>query len=447
MTLRELLSETEVLEWHADPDREISGISYDSRKTGPGDLFAAIRGFETDGHRFIPAAVERGAAAVLCEETPTIAIPWVRVANAREAMAQAAAAFYGYPARELKVVGITGTSGKTTVSTLLKRVAEQTLGGPIGLIGTNGIFIGDEAREADRTTPESPELQRFFREMRDAGCRVAIMEVSSHALELHRVTGTNFYTAIYTNLSQDHLDFHGDMDHYAAAKRKLFRLCEKACFNADDDHAAFMEEGCACPTLRFGMGEGAELRALDPELLPDRVRFTAELGGKKVETELLIPAAFSVSNALAVLAGAYSLGIPLEESTRALKGAGGVRGRLETVETDGEYRILIDYSHKPDALEKVLKSLRPGVEGRLICLFGCGGDRDRSKRPMMGEIATRLADLTILTSDNPRTEDPDKILDEIEAGIEKGNYLRIADRQEAIRHAIELAGRRASSGR
>lgn len=441
MKLRELIGQLDVVRMAADPELEIKGISYDSRKTEEGDLFVAIRGFETDGHRFIQKAVQKGAAAVLCEGEPEEDIPCILVKDSRLALAACSCAYFGNPAAEMRMIGITGTSGKTSVSTLIKHVLEETRGIRVGLIGTNGIQIGDETLPADHTTPESYELQKLFRRMADSGCSSVVMEVSSHALELNRVAGFLFDTAVYTNLSQDHLDFHGTMENYAAAKKRIFTQCRLGWINADDDWAAYMEENCPCPIAHFGLGDDAELFAKEPRMLPDRVCFTAVCHGQETPVEMHIPGTFSVYNALAVMAAAISEGISPEECAAALKTAQGVRGRLESLPTGRNYHILVDYSHKPDALEKVLKSLRPVTEGRLICLFGCGGDRDRLKRPLMGKIAAEMSDLVILTSDNPRTEDPEAILDEIEPPLKERStpYLRICDRIEAIHRAMDLA--------
>ncbi len=444
MKLKELtdrLEQNDIISATADPDTEISGISYDSRKTKKGDLFVAIRGFETDGHRFIPKAMENNAAVVLCEAVPDNKIPYVQVRDSRLALALCSCVFYGDPASQMRMVGITGTSGKTSVSTLLKHVLEECLQAKVGMIGTTGIEIGNEKLPSEHTTPESYELQKLFHRMAAEGCTHVVMEVSSHALELNRVAGFEFDTAVFTNLSQDHLDFHGTMENYAHAKRRIFSQCRRACVNLDDAWTAYMLEAVNCPLITFGASDQAMIRATDAQILADRVCFNARFEEKRVETELHIPGAFSIYNALAVMAAAQAEGISLEESAAALKNAHGVKGRLERVPSDGNYSILIDYSHKPDALEKVLKSLRPATEGRLICLFGCGGDRDRLKRPVMGKIAGELADLVILTSDNPRTEDPEAILDEIESGLigSNTNYLRICDRIEAIHRAIDIA--------
>ena len=441
MKLKELLSGVRVIHMTADPEMEITGISYDSRKTATGDLFIAIRGFETDGHRYIPKAVEKGAAAVLCETVPDENIPYIQTDDSRLALALCSCALFGHPASRMRLIGVTGTSGKTSVTTLLKGVLEKTRNAKVGLIGTIGIQIGNEFLPSEHTTPESYELQKLFRHMADEGCSHVVMEVSSHALQLQRVAGFRFHTAVYTNLSQDHLDFHGSMESYATAKRMLFTRCDTACINLDDAWADFMTADHACPILGFGCTENALMRAENARLLPDRVCFDALYEGRRIPSELKIPGTFSVSNALAVLAAATAEGIAPEESSAALRTEHGVKGRLQSVPTDGNYHLLIDYSHKPDALEKVLKSLRPVTEGRLICVFGCGGDRDRVKRPLMGAISGRCADLTILTSDNPRTEDPEAIIDEIEPGIREtgGNYIRICDRIQAIHRAIDMA--------
>lgn len=441
MKLKELVDGLELISMTADPNTEISGISYDSRKTEEGDLFVAVRGFETDGHRFVPKAIEKHAAVILCETPPENGYPYVQVADSRLALAVTSAALFGHPASGMRMIGITGTSGKTTVSTLLAQVLEETLGAKVGLIGTTGIRIGTETLPSDHTTPESYELQKLFAHMAESGCTHVVMEVSSHALELSRVAGITFDTAVYTNLTEDHLDFHSTMERYAGAKRKLFSQCRCACINMNDAWAPFMLEKVTCPTLLFGSGERAGLRAKNTRLLSDRVCFEAEYDGQEFPVELRIPGIFSVENALSVLAAGIAEGVNPQACAQALRHAHGVKGRLESVPTDGNYSILIDYSHKPDALEKVLRSLRPVTAGRLICLFGCGGDRDRLKRPIMGGIAAENADLVIITSDNPRTEDPETILDEIEQGLKDGHtpYIRICSRVEAIHRAIDLA--------
>ena len=442
MKLRELVKDLQLLGGTADLDAEIGGVSYDSRKTQPGDLFVAVRGFETDGHRYIPAAMARGAAAVLCEEAPADDVPYLLVKDCRLGLALASRAWFGDPASEMTVIGFTGTSGKTSSTTILKHLLEETLGAKVGLIGTNGNMIGEELLHTEHTTPESYELHKLFRRMKDAGCTHVVMEVSSHSLALERVAGITFDVALFTNLSQDHLDLHGTMEEYAAAKKKIFSQCRVGCVNLDDERADYMMQGATCPMFTYSaVRNDADLTAKDIRLTASGVRFAAVGGGELALTRLAIPGMFSVYNALSVLAAGRSLGISLADCAAALATAKGVKGHMEPVPTDGDYSIIIDYSHKPDALEKALKTLRPVTKGRLVVLFGCGGDRDRKKRPLMGAIAEQNADLTIVTSDNPRTEEPQAIIDEILTGMKarRGTVKVICDRAEAIRWAIDNA--------
>ncbi len=442
MKLKELLRNLTVLRMSADPETEIRGVSYDSRRTQPGDLFVAVRGFEVDGHRFIPKAMERGAAAVLCETPPEDGTPFVQIEDCRLGLALVSRDFFGNPAAYMKMIGITGTSGKTTVSYLLKHLLEAKLDAKVGLIGTNGNWIGDEYLHTEHTTPESYELHRLFRRMADAGCTHVVMEVSSHSLALERVAGILFDVGLYLNLSQDHLDFHRDMEDYAAAKRKLFSQCREAWLNADDAWTPFMLSAASCPCRLFSAEKSnADLRAGDLSLSPGGVCFEADYEGKKTAVSLAIPGIFSVYNALAVMAAGISLGISLADCAEAMASAKGVKGRMELVPSDGDYAILIDYAHKPDALEKVLKTLRPLTRGRLIALFGCGGDRDHGKRPIMGRIAGELADLCVVTSDNPRTEEPLAIIHDILSGMQSSSAAVqvIPDREEAIAWAIDKA--------
>lgn len=442
MKLKDLLKNIQVLRMEADPETEITGVSYDSRQTQPGDLFVAVRGFETDGHRYIPKAMERGAAAVLCETPPTDGTPYVQTDDCRLGLALASRDFFGNPAAEMKLIGITGTSGKTTSSYILKHLLEAKLDAKVGLIGTNGNWIGDEMLHTEHTTPESYELHRLFRRMADAGCTHVVMEVSSHSLTLERVAGITFDVGIFANLSQDHLDFHKDMEDYAAAKRKLFSQCREGWLNADDPWTPFMLQGAKCPCRLYAVQRNdVDLAARDVRLAANGVRFAALFGGELALTRLGIPGMFSVYNALGVMAAGLSLGIPLADCADAMASAKGVKGRMELVPSDGDYTILIDYAHKPDALEKVLKTLRPVTRGRLIALFGCGGDRDHGKRPIMGRIAAELADLCVVTSDNPRTEDPQTIIDDILAGMKniRTSVQVIPDREKAIAWVLDKA--------
>ena len=443
MKLKELLRGLGVLELHADEALDITGVQYDSRQVSPGDLFVAISGFQTDGHKYIPKAMENGAACVVCEKKPETDIPYVLVPDARAALAALGANWFGHPADDLCVIGITGTNGKTTSTYLLKHVLEKTLGAKVGLIGTIQNMIGDEILHTERTTPESFELQKLFADMRDAGCTHVIMEVSSHALVLHRADQIRFGAAVFTNLTEDHLDFHKTMDAYCDAKAMLFRRCETGAVNVDDAYAKRIMEQADCRLLTYSaQGKPAALKAEHIGLFSDRVEFDAVYQNERVPVTLGIPGIFSVYNALGIIAAALALDIPLAAIADALRTAQSVKGRVEVVPTPGKgYTVLIDYSHTPDSLENILKAVRGFCAGRIIAVFGCGGDRDPYKRPVMGRIAAELSDLAIVTSDNPRTEDPYKILRQILAGMQDTEtpYEVIESRVSAIGRAMELA--------
>ena len=443
MKLKELLRGLGVLELHADEALDITGVQYDSRQVSPGDLFVAISGFQTDGHKYIPKAMENGAACVVCEKKPETDIPYVLVPDARAALAALGANWFGHPADDLCIIGITGTNGKTTSTYLLKHVLEKTLGAKVGLIGTIQNMIGDEILHTERTTPESFELQKLFADMRDAGCTHVIMEVSSHALVLHRADQIRFGAAVFTNLTEDHLDFHKTMDAYCDAKAMLFRRCETGAVNVDDAYAKRIMEQADCRLLTYSaQGKPAALKAEHIGLFSDRVEFDAVYQNERVPVTLGIPGIFSVYNALGVIAAALALDIPLAAIADALRTAQSVKGRVEVVPTPGKgYTVLIDYSHTPDSLENILKAVRGFCAGRIIAVFGCGGDRDPYKRPVMGRIAAELSDLAIVTSDNPRTEDPYKILRQILAGMQDTEtpYEVIESRVSAIGRAMELA--------
>lgn len=442
MKLKDIVKDLQILSATADMEREITGICYDSRLVKPGDLFVAVKGLTVDGHRFIPKAMELGAAAVLCQDVPAGEVPYVQVADCRYGLALCSRSFFGNPAAEMTVIGFTGTSGKTSSTIIMKHLLEQELGAKVGLIGTNGNMIGQEHLHSEFTTPESYELHQLFCAMRDAGCTHVVMEVSSHSLALERVAGIRFDVAVFTNLSQDHLDLHGSMEEYAAAKKKIFSQCKQGCINLDDRWADFMMQDVPCPITTFAAERNdADIIARDIRLSAASVRFAAVHGSDLALTRLNIPGMFSVHNALGIIAAASCLGIGLAPCADALATAQGVKGRMESVPTDGDYSIIIDYSHKPDALENVLKTLRPVTRGRLMVLFGCGGDRDRLKRPIMGAIAADNADYVIVTSDNPRTEDPMEIINEILPGLKNKRtpYKVICDRREAIGWAIDKA--------
>ena len=440
MKLKDVIAGLPVLELRADPDTEITAVECDSRSVEPGSLFAAIPGFTADGHKFIPKAAERGCAAVLCQTPPEIGVPYVLVEDSRLCLALAACNFYGHPSREMKIIGVTGTNGKTTTTFLVKQLLEKCLGVKVGLVGSVVNMIGDEEFHAEHTTPESNDLQRLFRSMADAGCAYCVMEVSSHSLALHRVAGTGFAAGLFTNLTQDHLDFHGTMEEYAAAKAMLFPMCEKTAGNIDDPWFDAVMHSAPRPIYTFSAkSDRADLTARNIKLTHDQVSFCALEGSELVRTSLHMPGEFSVYNALAALACARMAGVPLKDAAAALPMCRGARGRVESVPTDGDYSVYIDYAVTPDAVENILRTLRGVAPGRLVMLFGCGGDRDKSKRPIMGRIASELSDYVIVTSDNPRTEDPEAIIADILPGLEQGStpYTVICDRIEAIRWAIE----------
>ena len=442
MRLREILEDIPVLAATADMDLEIPDISYDSRAVRPGGLFVAMTGFAVDGHDFIGKAVEAGAAAVLCQRAPEGEIPYIQVADSRRALAAAGANFFGHPAEDMTMVGVTGTNGKTTTTYLLKAILEQAAGVKVGLIGTNQNMIGTEVLPTERTTPESFEVQRLFARMRDAGCTHVVMEVSSHALSLDRVYGVRYAVGVFTNLTQDHLDFHGTMEDYCGAKSILFRNCGAGVVNADDPWTPRLLKDASCKVYTYAETAEADLRAEDIVLGPDHVAFTAVTAEERVPVRVNIPGAFMVYNTLDVLGAALALGVSLEESAAVLAKVPHVKGRVEVVPTPGkDYTVLIDYAHSPDGLKNVLSSVRGFARGRTVALFGCGGDRDRTKRPKMGRTAAENADFLVVTTDNPRTEDPEAIIADILPGLEGSDtpYVVVTDRVEAIHWALDHA--------
>ena len=442
MKLRELLQGIKVIESTANLELEIENIYYDSRKVTENSLFVAISGFASDGNRFIPMALSKGASAVVTAKKPDGDVPYILVENDRLALSLLGINFYGHPAEVMTLIGVTGTNGKTSVTLLLKQLLEKTLGAKVGLIGTMENLVGDEVIPTERTTPESLELQGLFARMRDAGCTHVVMEVSSHAVTLDRVGGVHFDVAAFTNLTEDHLDFHKTMDAYCDAKAELFARCDKAVINRDDPYYDRIRAKAQCPVVTTSVGGDGDLTARNLELLAEGIRFTAQQSGEAVEIQLPIPGKFTVYNALTVIGIARSLGISLSDCADALRDAKGVKGRVEVVPTpETPYSVLIDYAHTPDGLENVLSSVKDFCKGRLIAVFGCGGDRDPIKRPIMGEIGVKYADLAIITSDNPRTEDPEAIIADIMKGVkpELGEYKVVCDRRKAIRYAMDIA--------
>jgi UDP-N-acetylmuramoyl-L-alanyl-D-glutamate--2,6-diaminopimelate ligase len=438
-----LLDGVALRESRVSPDTEITSLSYDTRALAPGALFAALPGNKTDGHRFIAEALRKGAAAVLCQQEPEEDGPFLVAEDARAALAVIACNWYGNPSKGLVMLGVTGTNGKTTTTYLLKAMLEHTLGARVGLIGTNQNMIGDAVLPAHRTTPESCELQELLRRMADEGCTHVVMEVSSHALALHRVDGIKFRSGIFTNLTRDHLDFHGTMEEYRRVKGLLFRQCETAVLNLDDEAGRYYAQTVSCAKFTYSENkDAADVVAKNIRLFPDYVEFEAVSVGEIARIHLPIPGGFSIYNALGVIACGLTMGIRLREISDALRGAKGVKGRLEVVSVPAPYTVIIDYAHSPDALENVLTTVRDFTKGRLICVFGCGGDRDRTKRPIMGRIALELSDLAIVTSDNPRTEEPGAIIAHILEGMTGLDTPPVVepDRRKAIRLALNAAG-------
>ncbi len=445
MRLEHLLGRLPGAELHGDPGIEIAEVTHDSRRAGPGSLFVAIRGLVTDGNRFVEAARKKGALAVCSEEPPSGEGAWVRVADAREALAVFSAAVLGDPGRSLGLVGITGTNGKTTTAYLVDS-ALRAAGETVGLVGTVQYRVGSRVAEAARTTPESSDLQALLREMADAGCRRAVLEVSSHSLVLRRVHGLEFDVAVFTNLTRDHLDFHGDMDAYFAAKRTLFerhlRADGRAVVNLDDDRAGELVRASGGRAWTYSLSDPrADILAEDVRLSLEGTRFRARtpVGVLEVETALL--GRFNVGNALAALGAGLALSVPADAVLRGLAALGGVPGRMETIAAGQGFTVLVDYAHTDDALKNLLETVRGLCPRRVVTVFGCGGDRDRAKRPLMGAVAARLSDVVILTSDNPRSEPPEAILEEIRRGIpaaRAGDTLVVPDRRDAIARALEM---------
>lgn len=444
MRLRELLEGMEVISQTISPDTEITHVCVDSRATQKGSLFVAVPGNRCDGGHYARQAVDRGAVCVVCQSELPPDLPWVKVRDARLALSQLACRWYGHPSRQLTTLGVTGTNGKTTVTYLLRHILQRT-GMKTGLIGTVQNIVGEQTLPAQRTTPDALQIQQLLSAMTKNGCSHAVMEVSSHALDQHRAEGIDFAVGIFTNLTEDHLDYHGTMGCYCDAKAKLFQMSRMGVCNADDPWTERLLAGASCPSVYYGIHNPAEVWAEDIFLHSRSVDFTVCTARTRTPVHLGVPGRFSVYNALGAIAACGELGIPPEECAAALATFPGVAGRMEVVPTPGKpYTLLIDYAHTPDALENVLKTVRGFAQNRVIAVFGCGGDREREKRPLMGHIAGKLADLTIITSDNPRTEEPMAIIRDILPGIAgaEDKYIVEPDR----RGAIALAMGRAAAG-
>jgi UDP-N-acetylmuramoyl-L-alanyl-D-glutamate--2,6-diaminopimelate ligase len=431
MTLRELMGN--------GPDVEVSSLAYRSSSVTDGALFFCVRGFTSDGHEFARDAVERGAVALVCERPLGTGVPEVIVPDVRAAMPAAAARFYGDPTSELRVVGVTGTNGKTTTAFLVRALLEAA-GLQTGLLGTVKSVVGGREEPVERTTPEAIDLQATFRRMLDAGDRACAIEVSSHALELGRAEGIHFACRVFTNLTQDHLDFHETMERYYLAKRRLFEAPgAPSVVNVDDDYGRRLA-GEIDGATTYAIDRDANYRATDVRFDPAGSSFTCETPDGPLEIDTRLPGLFNVQNALAAIAAARALGVEPEAIRRGLAGADRVPGRFEPVDEGQDFTVLVDYAHTPEALENVLRAARELTTGRLHVVFGAGGDRDRAKRPLMGRAASQLADRVIVTSDNPRSEDPEAIVDEVLGGT-SGDAEREVDRRRAIARAVESARR------
>jgi UDP-N-acetylmuramoyl-L-alanyl-D-glutamate--2,6-diaminopimelate ligase len=450
MKLSELLKELPRYRLEGGSEADVRAITLDSRRIGGGGLFVCLEGLARNGHDFAATAVAQGATALLVRyPVPEAAgVPQIVVEDPREAMARLAAAFHGHPSRDLRVIGVTGTNGKTTVTHLLEAIA-HTGGIPVEVLGTLGSRVGGAYRSTGFTTPESPELQGLFREAVDRGTRWVAMEVSSHALAQKRVFATDFAAAVFTNLTRDHLDYHETMEAYFEAKARLFSAAgtgsthePAAVIPADDPHGRLLAERAAGTVTTYGLDEGAAVRARDVRHDAAGTSYVLVASGAEHPVRLPLLGDFNVRNALAAQGAALALGIPLDVVARGVGAVDRVRGRMEPVSGSQPFTVLVDYAHTPDALEHALQAARAFTRGRLHVVFGCGGDRDRGKRPEMGAIAARLADRVVVTSDNPRSEDPERILDEILAGIPRNGtpVLREVDRERAIHRALEVAG-------
>ena len=443
MTLSELLKDVKVKKMSGGGGMKISGVAYDSRKVKQGYVFVCITGYATDGHKFARSAVENGAVAVVAEhDLPTVDVPCVVVENTRRAMAHIAATYYDYPFKKFNLIGITGTNGKTTSTYLIKAILEH-MGKKVGLIGTNQNMIGDMVIPTSRTTPDSLELMQLFDEIAKHNVDYVVMEVSSHALALDRVTSCEFNVGAFTNITQDHLDFHKTMEEYLAAKSILFNICKNGVINADDSGSKLLLEKETCDSIiTYGIDSDCDLKASNIELRSDGVKFDLSFNGETHRVDLPIPGRFSVYNAMTAIGCCLADGISLKDAVDGIHTAHGVKGRIEIVKTPGtDYTVIIDYAHTPDGLLNVISAIRGFAKGRVVTLFGCGGDRDASKRPKMGKIAAELSDFCIVTSDNPRTEDPEKIVQQVVEGVKETDcdYVVITNRFEAIEYALDHA--------
>ncbi len=453
MNLKKILLGLENIKAKGEIDREVTAITNDSREVIEGSLFFAIKGFSNDGTQYIPTAIEKGAKVILVDDKfdlKSVEIPadvtFVVVPDARYAMAICSCNFYDNPSRKLKLIGVTGTKGKTTTTYMMKEMLQKQ-GYKTGLIGTIAIYSGDrKIEDSDRTTPESIKLQKILAQMVDDGCQLVVMEVSSQSLKLHRVAGCEFYAGLFTNFSEDHISpkEHPDMEDYFNSKLELMKMCKYGFINADDLQVSKVPKLLPDKDIKtYGIDNQCDLLAKDITITNSYVDFKVKIGERNERIKVGIPGRFSVYNSLAAISVAMKLGCNAENIKESLLDVR-VPGRSELVNNSKELTIMIDYAHSPESLENILNAVKSYTRGRVISVFGCGGDRDSAKRPKMGEISGKIADFTIITSDNPRTEDPEKIVSQIEEGIKKtnGKYVCIVDRVEAIKYAIDMASKK-----
>lgn len=443
MKLKDLLEGIDYIRIEGTQDRVIDNMYYDSRKVTPSSLFFCIRGLTVDGHDYAVQAIDKGAKVLVLEKDVDIGeenITKVFVKNSRTAMAYMAKNYYKNPTDGITFIGVTGTNGKTTVTHLIKSILEKS-GQKVGLIGTITNMVGDREIPSQYTTPESLDLQKLLRDMADEDVDSIVMEVSSHSLSLDRVEGCIYDIGVYTNLSQDHLDFHANMEEYRDAKAKLFDRSKLAIINIDDENGRWIKERIVTDLYTYGIFKDTDIYARDLEITERGVTFNLHIPGGSAPINLSIPGIFSIYNALAATSVCYALGISLEVIVLGLDEVKGVNGRFELLETGTDYSVILDYAHTPDGLENILKTANGFVKGRVITLFGCGGDRDHGKRPIMGKIAGEYSDLCIITSDNPRGEEPMEIIMQIVSGVEKTDcpYRVIENRKEAIEYALSQA--------
>lgn len=448
MRLDELLEGIEYTVIDGNLAIDIKGIAYDSRQVKPGYLFICISGFKTDGHLFIEQALKNGASAILIEKTidPIDAATVIMTSNNRKALALVASNFYGRPSQDMRVIGVTGTNGKTTTTHLIKAILEEA-GMKTGLMGTLYARVADKTMDFGHTTPEAPDVESFMAICRENKAQYVLMEVSSHALDLYRVSCIDFNVAVFTNLTQDHLDYHINMQEYRAAKLKLFEMISSGInnftvVNADDNNAREFIQASKVPVITYGLNDNSSIKAENVKIDLKGSEFRLCFEGATININMKLIGRFSVYNVLAAIAVALREGINPEIIKTALEKVNGVPGRFEQVDEGQNFTVVVDYAHTPDGLENILRTGRQLTSHRLITVFGCGGDRDRGKRPLMGEVAARYSDFCVVTSDNPRSEDPEAIINDIVPGLDQvkdSRYAIISDRREAINHAVHLA--------